>query len=86
MVNPVYAAWRAECIKADIEMGFFKDDDTDLDMAFANTRADRRKYMRNYYNNHRTEHKAQSRKSYEKKRAALRRQSENGTDETTITK
>jgi hypothetical protein len=49
MISRAYAAWRAECIKADIEMGFYKDDDVDLDIENAEKRERRRQYMSEYY-------------------------------------
>jgi hypothetical protein len=49
MISRAYAAWRAECIKADIEMGFYKDDDVDLDIKNAEKRERRRQYMSKYY-------------------------------------
>lgn len=77
MVSRAYAAWRAECIKADIEMGFYNDDDVDLDIDYAEKRAKRRKYMSEYYIRHRAKHRETARKSYLKKKAALRLASEN---------
>jgi hypothetical protein len=76
MVNQAYAAWRAECIKADIEMGFYKDDDVDLDIENAEKRERRRQYMSEYYIRHRAKHRETARKSYLKKKAALRLASE----------
>ncbi|QEY34645.1 hypothetical protein FL966_06020 [Caproiciproducens galactitolivorans] len=70
MVSRAYAAWRAECIKADIEMGFYKDDDVDLDIKNAEKRERRRKYMSEYYIRHRAKHRETARKSYLKKKAA----------------
>lgn len=49
MISRAYASWRAECVKADIEMGFYKDNDTDLDIKNAEKRERRRQYMSEYY-------------------------------------
>lgn len=50
-MNRYEAAWRAECCKADIEMGFL-DDDKPLNRKGIDAAQHRKEYMRNWRKSH----------------------------------
>lgn len=78
-MNRYHAAWRAECCKADIEMGFF-DDDKPLNRKGIDAANHRKEYQRKWYEEHK---KAANRLQSEKRRnkksdtAIIRRRTEN---------
>jgi len=83
-----YAAFRAECLKADIEMdsAAHRRDHYRHNVDKEVLKKEQREYMRNWSRDHREEIRARANAKYAQKKAASRRQSESGAVENNLSK